>query len=92
MGYPSSARVSGPPSTKIATTAANDSWNPASNSVYGFQASNTIAAKSSTCHASFDLPSSHAIDTAEPATAARTTDGCGPTASTYAPIAASAPT
>ena len=60
--------------------------------LYGFHASSAQAATSSRCHASRSRPASQATDTAAPAIAARITDGCGPTASTYAPIAASAPT
>ncbi len=76
---------------KIDSTAANESWNPASSTRYGFQASRPAAARSSACHASRCRPKSHASEPRTPTIPARITDGCGPTASTYAPIAAIAP-
>ena len=69
---------------KIAATAANESWKPASKTRYGFQASSAIAPSSSAYHASRSLPTIHASDASAPAIPARTTDGCAPTASTYA--------
>ncbi len=48
-GYPSSARTTRGVTTKIAATAANESWKPASRSEYGFQARRTAAPTSSAC-------------------------------------------
>ena len=76
---------------KIAATAANESWKPASKTRYGFHASSTIAPTSSAYHASRSRPAIHASEASEPAIPARTTDGCAPTARTYAAIPASAP-
>ena len=62
---------------KIAATAANDSWNPASKTRYGFHARSAIAPSSSAYQASRSLPAIHASEASEPAIPARTTDGCG---------------
>jgi hypothetical protein len=67
---------------KMATTAANESWNPASKSVYGFQASNRNAPTSRNHQRSRSRARSQAIEPSAPAMPARITDGCGPTAST----------
>ncbi len=88
-GYPSSTRWKRGTSRKIESTAANDSWKPGSSAFEGFQARSTIAATSSEYQRSRSRPLSHAMDASDPATPARITDGCGPTASTYAAIAAS---
>ena len=64
--------------TKIAATAANDNWKPASRSVYGFQASSTNAASSRKCQRSRCRAVSHASEPSAPTTPARTTDGCAP--------------
>src|SRR5205823_9677803 len=90
-GYPSSHRRRRGTSTKIASTATNDSSKPASNSVYGFQASSAAPPTSRKCQRSVIRALSHASEPSTPAIPARTTDGCGPTASTYAAIPASAP-
>ena len=67
---------------KIAATAANESWKPGSKRLYGFQPSSATAATSRAYHASRSLPLSQASEARDPATPARITDGCGPTAST----------
>src|SRR5947208_6068792 len=90
IGYPTRARCRGGTSTKIAVTATNDSWKPASNSVYGFHASNASAPSSRKCQRSAIRAVSHASETSAPAIPARITEGCGPTARTYAAIPASA--
>jgi hypothetical protein len=92
IGYPSSNRSRRGAPTKIATTAAKDSWNPGSRREYGFHASSTTAPASRKYHRSRGRAVSQANDTSEPATLARTTDGCQPTASTYAAIARSTAT
>ena len=66
---------------KIAATAANESWNPGSSSERGVHASSTTAPIAIVCQRSLGRDSSHASDARQPATAARTTDGCQPTAS-----------
>ena len=66
---------------KIAATAANESWNPGSSSDRGVQASSTTAPIAIACQRSLGRESSHATEARQPATAARTTDGCQPTAS-----------
>src|SRR5580765_6916877 len=76
---------------KIAATAANESWKPGSNKVYGFHASRTSAPRSQKCQRSAGRAASQASETSAPDTPARRTDGCAPTASTYAAIAVSAP-
>src|SRR5438445_2774944 len=91
MAYPSSTRPSRGTSRKIAATATNESWKPASKSVYGFQASSATAPSNRKCQRSTMRALSQASDASAPAIPARTTDGCGPTASTYAPMLASAP-
>ena len=77
---------------KIAATAANESWKPGSSRLYGFQPSSKAAPSNRKYQRSRGRDASHASDASAPATPARTTDGCQPTAMTYAPIAASAPT
>src|SRR5439155_2275514 len=89
-GYPSSARTTRGVTTKIAATAANESWKPASNSAYGFQPRSTAAPTSSACQRSRSRPASQASDPRPAASAARTTDGCRPTASAYAATVSSA--
>ena len=91
MAYPSSTRPSRGTSRKIAATATNESWKPASKSVYGFQASSATAPSNRKCQRSTMRALSQASDASPPAIPARITDGCGPTASTYAPMLASAP-
>src|SRR5215211_6126870 len=76
---------------KIAATAANESWKPGSKTRYGFHARSATAPSSRTYHASRSLPVNHANEATAPAIAARTTDGCGPTATTYAAIAPRTP-
>ena len=66
---------------KIAATAANESWKPGSSSDRGVQASSTTAPIAIVCQRSLGRESSHASEARQPATAARTTDGCHPTAS-----------
>jgi hypothetical protein len=80
-GYPSSVRTTRGVTTKIEATAANESWNPASNSVYGFQPSRRAAPTSKACHRSRSRATSQASDPSPAASAARTTDGWSATAS-----------
>ena len=68
---------------KIAATAANDSWKPGSSADRGIQARSTSAPTASACQRSRGRATIHASDASVPATAARTTDGCQPTASAY---------
>ena len=72
--------------TKIAATAANESWKPGSRSDVGIHASSTSAPTARKCQRSRGREASHASDASAPATPARATDGCQPTASTYAAI------
>ena len=83
-GYPSSVRTTRGVTTKIDATAANESWNPASKSAYGFQPRSTAAPTSSACQRSRSRPASQAREPSPAASAARTTDGWSPTASAYA--------
>src|SRR5215211_5594345 len=76
----------------MAATAANDSWKPGSNSVYGFHARSTSAPSRKKCQRSTGRAASHASETRAPETPARMTDGCAPTASTYVAMAPRAPT
>ena len=69
-------------SVKIAATAANESWKPGSSRLYGLQASSTSAPSSRNHQRSRSRAQIHASDASAPATPARTTDGCAPTAST----------
>ena len=78
MGYPSCHRWRRGIVTKIAATAANESWKPGSRSDRGVQASSTTAPIAIVCQRSLGRESSHASDARQPATAARTTDGCQP--------------
>ena len=64
-------------------TATNESWNPGSSSDAGVQTSSTSAPSARKCQRSRGLATSHASEASTPATPARTTDGCQPTASTY---------
>ena len=82
IGYPSSASRSLGSSRKIAPTAAKESWKPGSYREAGVQASSTAAPRARKCHLSRGRASSHASEASPPATPARTTDGCQPTAST----------
>ena len=66
---------------KIAATAANESWKPGSSSERGVHASSTTAPTAIVCQRSLGRESSHASEARQPATAARTTEGCQPTAS-----------
>ena len=86
-GYPSCHRRRRGIVRKIAATAANESWNPGSRSDRGVQASSTTAPIAIVCQRSLGRESSHATEARQPATAARTTDGCQPTARAYARIA-----
>src|ERR671925_217290 len=81
-GYPASPRSSRGTATKIAATAANESWKPASSSEYGFQASRIAAPRRRKYQRSLGLAASHASEASAPAMPARTTEGCHPTAST----------
>jgi hypothetical protein len=63
----------------MATTAANESWNPASSSVYGFQASRIRPPTSRKCQRSRCRAASHAIDPSAPAIPARQADDPGET-------------
>ena len=81
-GYPSSHSAKRGATRKIASTAANDSWKPGSRALYGLHASRTIAVTSRAWRASRCRPVSQASDPSAPAIPARSTDGCGPTAST----------
>ena len=81
-GYPSSTRTRRGTSTKIAATAANESWKPGSSSEYGFQTRSTSAPSSSMYQRSRGRASSQASEAIAPATPARTTEGCQPTART----------
>ncbi len=89
-GYPSSRRSSGGTRTKIAATAAKESWKPGSRRLYGFHASSTAAPSRRKYQRSRGREASHASEASAPATPALTTDGCQPTASTYAPTVPSA--
>ena len=80
-GQPSRQRRSRGTVSRIAATAAKESWNPGSSSERGVHASSTSAPRASTCHRSLGRDASHASDATQPAIAARTTDGCHPTAS-----------
>ena len=89
-GYPSSTRWKRGTSRKIESTAANDSWKPGSSAFVGIpreKHDRRDEQRRTSAHAR--RPLSHARDASDPATPARITDGCGPTASTYAAIAAS---
>ena len=68
---------------KIAATAAKDSWKPGSSADRGIHARSTSAPTASACQRSRGRATIHASDASVPATAARTTDGCQPTASAY---------
>ena len=69
--------------TKIAATAANESWKPGSSSAVGIHAMSTSAPTARKCQRSLGRAASQARDASPPATPARTTDGCQPTARTY---------
>ena len=81
-GYPSSHRCIRGTTTKIAPTAANESWKPGSSRLAGVQASRTAAPRARKCHRSRGRETSQASEASAPATPARTTDGCQPTART----------
>ena len=66
----------------MAATAANESWNPGSSRLYGFHASNTAAPTSRKYQRSRGREASQASEARPPATPARTTEGCQPTART----------
>jgi hypothetical protein len=66
----------------MAATAANESWKPGSSSEYGFQPSSTTAPASRKYQRSLGRAASQASEASAPATPARTTEGCQPTAST----------
>jgi hypothetical protein len=67
---------------KIAATAVNESWKPGSSRLYGFQPRRTAAPRRRKYHRSRGRATSQASDVRTPATPARTTDGCHPTATT----------
>jgi hypothetical protein len=81
-GYPANDCCRRGTTTKIAATAANESWKPASSSEYGLQASRSAAPRSRKYQRSLGREASHASEASAPATPARTTEGCHPTAST----------
>ena len=83
-GYASGIPATRGSATKIAATAAKDSWKPGSSPELGIQARSTSAPTASACQRSRGRATIHASDASTPATAARTTDGCQPTASAYA--------
>src|SRR5450759_4666196 len=78
----SSRRSSGLTVTKMAMTAANESWKPGSKSERGFQTSNVRAPSSRKYQRSRGRAANQASEASDPATAALTTDGCKPTTST----------
>src|SRR4029453_3223390 len=86
-GNPSSRPRSGGTSTKIAATAAKESWKPGSSSVYGFHARRTRAPRRKKCQRSTGRAASQARETSAPDTPARMTEGCAPTARTQAAMA-----
>src|SRR5436189_69162 len=77
-GYPANVCWRRGTTTKIAATAAKESWNPASSSEYGLHASRSAAPRSRKYQRSLGLDASQASEARTPATPARTTDGCQP--------------
>ena len=69
--------------TKIAATAANDSWNPGSRSRRGHPGEQHERSDREEVPAVARAAASQASDASAPATPARATDGCQPTARTY---------
>ena len=73
---------------KIATTAANESWNPGSSTAHGSSQRQPAAATERTCQRATGRLASQASATTTPVTPARTTDAPGPTTRTYRIVAA----
>ena len=67
--------------TRIAATAANESWNPGSSTVGGRHASSIRAPSAIACQPSVRRDASTATHATAPATVALATDGSQPTAS-----------
>src|SRR5687767_3953825 len=81
-GYPSGRRSIRGTGRKIAATAAKESWKPGSSRLYGFQPRRTATPTRRKYQRSLGREASQASDARPPATPARTTDDCQPTART----------
>ena len=80
IGYASGTPDRRGTTTKIAATAANESWKPGSSADRGIHASRISAPTARACQRSRGRATIQAREARTPATAARTTDGCQPTA------------